>query len=98
VPGSVLERLKSALPVKPTSKPFKIGLFAGLVTVILKVLVVPFTTSPKATVAGETVIAATPLPLTETVCETPGAATRTLSSPVLVPAVAGLNPRETKQL
>ena len=64
VPGSVLDRLKSALPVKVIARLFRVGLFAGLVIASGKVFVVPSTTCPNTVVKGATVSAATPVPVT----------------------------------
>jgi hypothetical protein len=90
VPGLALEWVKSVLPLNPTAKPLRVGLFAGLVTVsVIVMLAVPRITPPKAVVNGATVIGAIPVPVTEMVWETPGAATRTLTTPVLAPAVEG---------
>jgi len=91
VPGSVPDRLKSALPVKVMARLLRVGLFAGLVIVSGKTFVVPSTTCPNTVVNGATVSAATPLRVTGTVCEIPGAATRTVSTPAFAPAVVGLN-------
>lgn len=67
VPGSVLDRLKSGLPAKAMVRPVRVGLFAGLVTVSGMLSVPPSVTCPKAVVVGVIVIAATPVPVTETV-------------------------------